>query len=83
MSKWDSPFLKQFELLARRIGLLWLATEKQLYVAKLLVGDAQNADLAKFGKHGFHTPAVYFSILHAGTVTDVDGELKHGEAVAH
>jgi len=35
-----SLFLKQFKLKTWRFGLLWLSTEKQFDVAKLLVCDA-------------------------------------------
>ena len=83
LRRWNSPFLKQFQLLAWGIGLLRLGAIKQLYVAELLVGDAHDAYLAKLWQYGFYSLFMNFRILHAGTMTDIDGKLKHGEAILY
>ena len=80
-TRWDSPFLKEFQLLTRSIRLLRLGTKEQFDVAKLLVGNAHDTDLAEFRQNGFHPFAMHLSVLHAGAMTHVDRELKHGEAI--
>ena len=79
--EWNSPFLKQFQLLPWRIGLLGFSAEKQLNVSKLFVSDAQNSNLTKFGQDGFHSFSVNLCILHTGAMTNINGKLKHGEPV--
>ena len=81
--KWDSLFLKKFELLAWRIGLLGFCTEEQLNIAKLFVSDAHDANFSKFWQHGLHTFAMDLCIFHTGTMTHIDRELEHGEAILH
>ena len=52
-------------------------------VAKLFVGDAQNANFAELGKKWFNPIYVDFGIGRTGAVTDVDGELEHGESIIY
>ena len=78
---WNSPFLKQLQLLPWSIWELRLVAIEKLYVAELFVGDAHDADLAELWQHGFDPLAVNLCILHAGTVAHIDGELKHGEPI--
>ena len=73
--------LKEFQLLARSIGLMWFLGDEEFYLGELLVGDGHQADLSVFGKSGFHSALVDGGIFAAGTMAHVDGELKHGEAV--
>ena len=82
-SRWNSPFLKQFQLLAWGIGLLRLCAKEQLDVTKLFVCDAHDANLAKLRQNCFHPFSMHLCILHTGTMADVNGELEHGEAVLH
>ena len=52
-------------------------------VAKLFVGDAQNANFAELGKKWFNPIYVDFGIGRTGAVTDVAGELEHGESIIY
>ena len=45
--RWDSPFLKQLQLLAWGIRQLGLGAIKQLNITELLIGDAHDSYLAK------------------------------------
>ena len=67
--------------MAWSIWLLRLGTEEYFDVAKLLVGDTHDTNLTKLWQDGLYTFAMHLSILHAGTVAHIDGELEHGEAV--
>lgn len=73
--------LKQFQLLTRCISLLRFGAKKQLDVAKLLVSNAHNANLPEFWQDGFYSFAMNLCILHAGTMSHINGKLKHGEPV--
>ena len=44
---WNSPFLKQFQLLTWCVGLLGFGAEEELNVAKLFVRDAHNTNLSE------------------------------------
>ena len=44
---WDSPFLKEFELLAWRIRYLWLSAKKEFNIGELFVGYAHNTNFTK------------------------------------
>ena len=55
---------------------------KYLYIAKLLVGYAEDAHIAKFRKERLYTLYVNCGILHAGAMAYIDRKLKHGEPVA-
>ena len=79
--RWDSLFLKKFQLLPCGVWLLRLGSIKKFDVAKLLVGDAHNANLAKLGQDGFHALAMYLGVFHTSAMAYVDGELEHGEAI--
>ena len=74
---------KQLQLLSRSLSLLGFQGRKNLYFAKLLVGDAQNADFAMFGQKGFHALDMHIGILAAGAMPHIRRKLKHGEAIAH
>ena len=71
----------QFQLLTGRLDLLLLLAEKNLYFSKLLVSDTHNAYLPLFGEKTFDPLDVHLRILHAGAMTDIGGELKHGESI--
>ena len=74
---------KQFKLYAGQ-GEGWgFLSEIQMKVAKLFVGDAQNANFAELGKKWFNPIYVDFGIGRTGAVTDVDGELEHGESIIY
>lgn len=66
-------FLKQFKLLAflRPFGVSLFAVEN-LYVAKLLVGDADYSHMAKLGEERFYALNVNLGIMCACAVTYVD-----------
>mgnify|MGYP000605804375 CR=1 FL=1 len=40
-------------------------------------------DIAIFGQDRLHTLDMHQSVFHAWTVTQIDGKLKHGEAITH
>ena len=75
--------LEEFELLAWGIGLYGLAGIENLHVGKLFIGDAEHAYMATFWQDGPYTPHVHLGVLHTGAVAQIDGELKHGEAILH
>ena len=74
---------EQFQLHARWHHLNRLISAKQVNVAKLLVRDRHDSYIAGFGEKRLHALHVNECILHAGTVTAVDGKLKHNEAVLY
>ncbi len=74
---------KQLQLLARRVHRLRLAVAENLHVAKLLVGDAQYPDVAKFRHERLHPLDVHLGVFLAWAMPQVDGKLEHGEAVCH
>lgn len=61
--------------------MLFLAIEK-FDIAKLLVRNTENSDLPVFRKERFYSFYMYGGVLLTGTMTDIDGELKHGEPIA-
>ena len=73
--------LKQLQLLSGRIGKLWLGAVIQFDVAKLFVGDADDADISELWQKRFHTFFVYFGVFHTGAMANVDGKLKHRKTV--
>ena len=73
--------LEKFELLARsRWCFLFLAIEK-LDVAKLLVRNSQDANIPIFWQCCFDALDMDIHVLAAGTMTDIDRELKHRKAI--
>ena len=74
---------KQLQLLAWRVNRLGLAVAENLHVAKLLVGDAQDAHLAIFRHERLHALDVDFGVFTAWTMPQVDGKLEHRKAVGH
>ena len=51
-------------------------------VSKLLVGDAHHSHMTKLRKKTLHTLDMHLCIVHAGTVTHIDGQLKHRETIS-
>ena len=62
------PDSKQLQLLARRVHRLRLAVAKNLHFTKLLVGNTQNADVAKLGHEGLHPLDMHFGVFIARTM---------------
>lgn len=50
-------------------------------IAKLFVGNAENADITLRGNHLFNPLDVYLGIFHTGTVAEINRKLKHGETI--
>ena len=73
---------EKFELLAWSSCFLWFLAVEDFEITKLLVGNAKDTHLPKFREKRLDALDVHFGILHAGTMADVGGELKHGEAIA-
>lgn len=67
---------------ARSIWLFNFSSVKEFDVTKLLVGDAEYADLSIFWQKGLDTLDVYFHVFLAGAVAHIYGKLEHGETVA-
>ena len=85
--EWDFFFLiicmlEQFQLLPRCVRLMRFSAIKELNVVELLICYTQNANLAILGERVFHPFNMYVRILHASTMPQVDGELKHGEPIS-
>ena len=74
--------LKQFELLPRSIRRHGLLAVKQFDGTKLLVGNAEDADVSECRKERFYPFYMDLGVLHACAMTHVNGELEHREAVA-
>ena len=79
----DQLGLKQLELLPCWFSFFRLQARKNLHLAELLVGDAQNANFAMLGQKRFHALDVHIGILATRTMPDVSRKLEHGETVAH
>lgn len=75
--------LEEFKLLIGLGRFFLLFTNKQLNVTKLLISDTKYAYIAIFGQDRLHTLDMHQSVFHAWTVTQIDGKLKHGEAITH
>lgn len=56
-------------------------TIKKFNITKLLVGDTEDADIAVVWEEGLNSLDVDGGILHAGTMTHVDGKLEHRKTV--
>lgn len=74
--------LKQFQLLAGSIDLLYLFTTKQLYVSELFVCDAYYSYLPVLRQKRFDPIFVYLGIFATHTMAHVYGELEHGKSVS-
>lgn len=81
MKKWDSPFLKQLQLLPWSISEFRLVPVKKFNIAELFVGDTHKTDIAILRQKRFDTLFMNLGILHTGAMTDIDGKLKHRESV--
>ena len=77
------PDSKQLQLLARRVHRLRLAVTENLHFAKLLVGNTQNADVAKLGHERLHPLDMYLGVFIAWTMPQINRKLKHRETVGH
>ena len=77
------PDSKQLQLLAWRVDRFRLAIAENLHVAKLLVGDAQNTDVAKLGHERLYPLDMHFGILIAWAMSQINRKLEHREAVGH
>lgn len=79
------PFVKEvlveLQLRNQRRHRRCFATNEQLHVAELLVGDAENAHLAKLGQVRFYALDVHLGILATRTMPHVDGELELRESI--
>jgi hypothetical protein len=60
-----------------------LATRKNLHLAKLFVGDADNADISRRRQRCFNTADMHLGILSRGAMAQIYRKLKHGKAVSH
>ena len=84
---WDLLFLlrncelEEFKLLTRSIRLLKPLPMKNLKIAKLLICNTKYTYLTKLGKKRFHTLDMHLCILHACTMPEVNGKLKHRESI--
>ena len=74
--------LEQFQLLPRCVRLMRFSAIKELNVVELLICYTQNTNLAILGERLFHPFDMHFRILHASTMPQLDGELKHGEPIS-
>ena len=74
---------KQLQLLAGRVNRLRLAIAENLHLAKLLVGDTHDANVAKLRHERLHSLDVYFRVFPAWAMPQIDGKLEHCEAVGH
>ena len=75
-------FSEKFELLPRSIGGYNFSGREYLHHTKLFVGNAQYAHLALWWEKHFYPFYMHLGIFTAGAVAHINGELKHGEAVA-
>ena len=75
------PGSKELQLLTGGIDALCFLSVEQLYLAELLVRDAQNAYFPVVGEEGLHALDVDGGVFAAGAMAQIDGELEHGEAV--
>ena len=78
----NAGVLEQFQLLPWCVRLMRFSAIKELNVVELLICYTQNTNLAILGERVFHPFNMYFRILHASTMPQVDGELKHGEPIS-
>ena len=74
-------FLKQFQLLSWRIGLLRLLSVVYFYFSKLLVRYSKNTNLTKFWKERFHTFHMNLHVFLTSTMAYVYRELGHRKAI--
>ena len=81
MEEWIPPFLKQLELLTWSIWNLWFGSKEKFDIAKLFISYTHNPHFSKLRQYGFYAFTMDFSIFHTGTMTHIDGELKHGESI--
>lgn len=79
----DGDTLEQFELLIGSIGAFLFLAEENFYIGELLVGDTKYANIAFLGQDGLYPPDMHIGIVHAGAMSYIDRELKHGETVGH
>ena len=75
------PISKQLQLLARCVNRFRLAVTENLHVAKLFVGDTQNADVAKLGHERLHPLDMHFGVLIAWAMSQINRKLEHGESI--
>ena len=74
--------LEQFQLLPRCVRLMRSSAIKELNVVELPISNTQNTNLTILGERVFHPFDMHFRILHASTMPQVDGELKHDEPIS-
>ena len=74
--------LKKFKLYARSLRrFLFLAVEK-LDITELFVCNGKQPNFSKLWNERLYPFKMHLHVLCTGTMTDVDGELEHDEAIA-
>ena len=73
--------LKQLQLLNRLVYLHCFTTIKNLHISELFICNPEYADLAKWGHPSLDTLDMYICIFSTGTMTQINTELKHSEAI--
>ena len=73
--------LEQFKLLTRRIDINNLFPIKQLNISKLFICYAHDSDLSILRQKRFNSFYMYGCILATGTMTDINGKLKHRKTI--
>lgn len=74
--------LKQFQLYASVFGRNRFFAIKELNGRELLVRNTHNGNMAKLGQDFLDTLDMHLRILHAGTMTCINGHLEHSKAIA-
>lgn len=73
--------LKQFQLLPWCVSSLGCCILENFDFSKLFVGYASDANISKGRKKRFHSLDMGYCILMASAMSDINGELKHSEAI--
>jgi len=75
--------LKQFQLLGHCGQVGFFFGEKEFHLSELFVGNAENTYFSFGGQTFLDAFDVHFGVFFAGTMPQVDGKLKHIEAVVY
>ena len=78
----DSFISKKFQLYSWGIFSLRLPSVKKFYLTKLFIRDTEYAYLTKLGQKRLYSLYMNRRVLTAGAMPYIDGELKHGKAIA-
>ena len=74
---------EEFKLQTRCGWCFLLFPIEEFDVCKLFVRYSQNTNMSILRDGCLNATDVYAHVLSAGAMPDVDGELEHGEAIAH